>query len=689
MWIQANFYPIPGLDGQVDEVLILHHDVSELMEAKRAAEISLEQFKRIAKHVPIAMQIYDSKGYSAFTNDQHTQVFGCPPPPGYCTLNDSLVEASGNLHLIHAAFEGKPGKLPLFWYNPAHLEGLNASDTQYVGKMGRNCAIETYMIPVLDGSGKVENVIYIFKDVTGELFMQQERERALKERDDAKTLIQNILDQTKAVIYIKDVEGKFIFINAQFCRIFEKSPEDILGKKDHDLFPKEIADEYRKNDLHVQNTHSHIESEETAVHADEKTHTYLSLKFPIRDSTGSLYGVCGISTDVSQHRELEQQLSTAKRMEAVGLLAGGIAHDFNNILAVILLVADTLLIKGTTKETELRKSVDAIKTAAGSAGLLTRKLLLFGRRQLSQPKNTDLGIILSEMKDILSNALGEDIHFSLEVPSDLWPVFVDPVQVEQVLTNLCFNARDAMPKGGELRLSLRNRKVAAGDAKWRIGCPSGDFVELTVSDTGTGIAPEHQERIFEPFFTTKKEAQGSGLGLATVYGIVQGARGDIAVESTLGKGCVFRVCFPKAHGVAAAAPRFDRMETRPHHGKETILLVEDQTMLRQVTVALLRECGYTVIEAKDGKSALAKWKTAGAKVDLVMTDVVMPKMNGADLVRKLSGVKRRRKLKTLFVSAYSGRKLSNHRFPKDGFHFLKKPYTAAELLSKLREVLAN
>jgi two-component system, cell cycle sensor histidine kinase and response regulator CckA len=640
--------------------------------------------KVLAAHVPVGVQIYDSTGHSLFVNEQYIRTFGSPPPPEYCVLEDEIVKTMGGLHLIQKAFAGEITRFPAFWYDPRELKVNEA----YTNKYGRRSAIETQLVPVLDRDSKVTYVIFFHRDVTAELFMQQERERALKERDDAKTLIQRVLDQTKAVIYIKDLEGRFIFVNGQFSRVFGLPPDGVLGKADHDLFPAEHADGFRKNDLHVQSTRSHLEIEETAVHCDGSAHTYLSLKFPLDDSAGKLVGVCGISTDVTQYRMLERELSTAKRFELVGLLAGGVAHNFNNLLGIILLAADTLLMKEGKGKPELRRAVESIKDAAQSASFLTRQLLAFGRQQNFQPSVLDLGTAVSGMKEILANALGEDIRFSAELTADAWPVFADPQHVEQVLVNLCLNARDAMPKGGELRVAVRNAKLGADQGNWRVGKPSGDFVELAIADTGCGMEPSVLDRIFEPFFTTKKEGRGTGLGLATVHGIMQGAGGEIAVESEPGKGSVFHIYFPRMHGEAVSRETRPEPGAETYAGSETILLVEDQGPLRQVTANLLRDHGYTVIEARDGPAALELWKVVSEKVDLIMTDIIMPGMSGVEMVRKLrlpSG----RGLRVLFASAYSQEKLSEHDLDREAVHFIEKPYSAHGLFAKIREALGR
>lgn len=490
----------------------------------------------------------------------------------------------------------------------------------------------------------------------------------MQSRDKLENSLQYVLDQTHAVIYTKNLEGVYLFVNQQYCKIFDIPQERILGKTDYDFFPKEVADGFRKNDLEVRNTNKHVESEEVAIHADGQTHNYLSLKFPLRDSTGRVYGTGGVSTDITQYRKLEEELSRAKRMEALGLLAGGIAHDFNNILGTILLVADTLLVSEKRKNSEWREGVGSIRKAAQSAALMARRLLAFGNRQTRRPENIDLAVVVKGTKKIIEHALGEDVRMKLKIAPPLPAVCIDPSQIEQLMANLCFNAREAMPTGGTLSVTLASAKGG---------------VNLTVEDTGTGISPDALERVFEPFFTTKPDGH-TGLGLATVHAIVKAASGKIEVESQPGVGTKFRVFLPAGDEVSPRRTRGKSKRGAKGRGA-TILLVEDHRGLRRATASILREHGYLVIESAGAKAALKEWKKAGRAIDLVISDIVMPGTSGLEMVQKMK--KASGPVRAVFVSAYSQKKLSDYNLTAKSFSFLEKPYTAEALLGRVNEAL--
>jgi PAS domain S-box-containing protein len=650
-------------------------------------EDPLAVLKALAVHAPVGLQIYDAGGYTLFVNEAHRRIFGATPPPTYSVLRDSHAEQTGVLPLIRRAFAGEATALPLTWYDPRELTNLSPEDAAYVKQHGKAAAIETHLIPVLDRAGQVSYVVFIFKDVTSEALIHEQQQRTLKERDDAQVQFESLLENTRAVVYVKDLEGRYLFANEQFSRIFAQPVGYVLGKRDHEIFSEEVADKFRENDFQVLSSQTHLEAEEVAMHSDGTFHTYISLKFPLKDSRGAPRGLCGISTDITEYRRMERELSSAKRMEAVGLLAGGIAHDFNNILAIIMMVADTLTMTDSAVKPDLQKSMSVIKDAGQRAAALTRSLLAFGRRQKFQPRVLDPGKIIRDLENILHRAVGEDIRLTVDLAPDLWPVTGHPSQIDQILTNLAFNAHEAMPRGGTLTITGRNTTLQPSPGPWKIGRPSGEFIELTVADTGIGIAPAIMDRIFEPFFTTKQEGLRSGLGLATVYGIVQDLGGDIAVESEPGVGATFRIYLPRSDGAAAPSPVKPASALTALRGTETILLVEDQDTLRGITATFLRERGFTVHEARSAPAALALWPGISREVRLVISDIVMPGQNGIELAQALLRAGAPENLKLLFISGYSDRKLSECGFDRAKYQLLEKPYGAAGLLSAIREVL--
>lgn len=404
-----------------------------------------------------------------------------------------------------------------------------------------------------------------------------------------------------------------------------------------------------------------------------------------RNDGGEVTSAIGIASDVTERRQLEAQLNQAQKMEAIGQLAGGIAHDFNNLLTAILGYSELLapVVKGNERH---RKDLEQIRKAAGRATKLTSQLLAFSRRQILQPAVIDLNGLVSDVASLLDRLIGEDIELSLDLDPSLGRTKADPGQIEQVIVNLAVNARDAMPSGGTL--SIQTANIDVDDQFFRrhgFTNESGAtrFVVLSVSDTGTGIDPAVLKHIFEPFFTTKPKGKGTGLGLATVYGIVKQSGGSIWVYSEPGQGTTFKMYMPRTdqpvEADIAAAPR------TPLTGSETILLVEDEEAVRLLSRALLERQGYRVLEAGDAEEAT---RVAGAEpgaIDLLVTDVVMPGLSGPELFQRLSPV--RPSMRVLYLSGYTDEAIVKRGVLKPGTPFLQKPFTATALSIKVRELL--
>jgi len=397
-----------------------------------------------------------------------------------------------------------------------------------------------------------------------------------------------------------------------------------------------------------------------------------------------LTGCVIVFNDVSERKELENQLRQIQKMDAIGQLAGGIAHDFNNAITAILGYAEMILLR-VNKEDPLHRDAKQIVRAAEHSARLTHQLLAFSRKQVLQPRSLDLGEEILELEGLVRRLIGADIKLVTEVAPRLWNATVDPGQIQQVVLNMAVNARDAMPNGGEIHLKLRNTTITAAEAL-RIpdGYP-GEFVLLTISDTGSGMPPEVMKKIFEPFYTTKAPGKGTGLGLATCYGIVKQMGGMISVASELRVGTTFSIYLPKGEISTPANVRTFNEDALPR-GNETILVVEDEEVLRELASQILESLGYCVLLAEDGESALSILEqTAASRIQLVVTDLVMPRMTGRELATRI--IRDFGQMPVLFMSGYTDDQILRNAVEDAEVEFLQKPFTPKGLAHKIREVL--
>jgi signal transduction histidine kinase len=394
-------------------------------------------------------------------------------------------------------------------------------------------------------------------------------------------------------------------------------------------------------------------------------------------------GRLAVARDITERRSLEDQLRQAQKMEGIGRLAGGIAHDFNNLLTAIggrcYLVLDQL-----APDHPLRHDLEIVQDAAERAARLTHQLLAFSRKQVLEPRVLDLTATVADIEPLLQRLIGEDIEVTMTLGSALGSVKVDPGQIEQLIINLAVNARDAMPQGGRLTLLTANVSLDEAYARLHAGVEPGRYVMLVVNDTGHGMDATTQARIFEPFFTTKEEGKGTGLGLATVYGIVKQSNGHIAVESAPGQGATFKIYLPIVDALPTTDAPVKGSGATPR-GSETVLLVEDDEALRSLAREILQVQGYTVLEAGVPGDAMRIAAGHQTPIHLLVTDVVMPQMNGKQLADRLrSG---RPELKVLFMSGYTDSAIVEHGVLEPGIQFLHKPFTPAGLGAKVREAL--
>jgi two-component system, cell cycle sensor histidine kinase and response regulator CckA len=406
---------------------------------------------------------------------------------------------------------------------------------------------------------------------------------------------------------------------------------------------------------------------------------------PLRDHGGNVIGAIETFQDTTERKSIEDQFRQAQKMEAIGTLAGGIAHDFNNILTTIIGNASLALVD-VGKDGRLREEIEEIQTAGERAATLTRQLLAFSRKQIIQPKIVNLNELLIDIEKMLGRLIGEDVDILTIAGSELWQIEADPGQMEQVLVNLVVNARDAMPMGGKITIELANKDLDESYFRNRgiNEVQPNLYVMLAVSDTGSGMDNETQERLFEPFFTTKEQGKGTGLGLSTVYGIIKQNNGFIWVYSEIGKGTTFKVYLPKVKGDTKKEEN-ERTSVSELGGSETVLIVEDDDSLRRLAQRALQQKGYHVLDAENGEDALRICVAHEGAIDLMVTDVVMPKIGGKKTAERLQPLYPNMKL--IYMSGYTDDAIVHHGVLAPGLNFIEKPFSPEGLARKVREVL--
>jgi two-component system cell cycle sensor histidine kinase/response regulator CckA len=418
-----------------------------------------------------------------------------------------------------------------------------------------------------------------------------------------------------------------------------------------------------------------------------KNGTWMTLEStasPVRNGAGVIDKLVIVNRDITGRKRLEEQFQQSQKMEAIGRLSGGVAHDFNNLLGVIIGYAE-IVQEGLRPEHPLRHSADEILAAGKRAAGLTRQLLAFSRQQVLEPQVLDLNVVVLNMESMLRRLIGEDIELSSAMDGTLGVVKADQNQLEQVIMNLAVNARDAMPNGGKLLIETANMEMDdTFITRYPYPVQPGLYVRLTVSDTGVGMDAATRARIFEPFFTTKDKGQGTGLGLSMVYGVVKQSGGYIDVYSEPGMGTTFKIYLPRVDEVMVEG-KAERVLSADLRGHETVLLVEDEPSLRILTRNLLEICGYQVLDAKDGSEAMDISQAQSGEIDLLLTDIVMPGINGRTLADQLTQL--RPKIGVIFMSGYTGQAVGARGILDPGSNFLQKPFTREELARKIREVL--
>ncbi len=569
------------------------------------------------------------------------------------------------------------------FFNRVYRSGTPSTGVDWVitRKDGTRRTIEASVSLRRNVSGEPVGFHGVIRDVTDE----KRTEQALRESEEKYRLIFN---NVPLGIFHYDQAGVIVSCNTKFVDIIGSSREQLIGLNMLKLPDKRLVALIRDS----------LEGKSVLYEGDYHTVTSgrvipIRVRFtPLTSEAGVIQGGIGIGEDITERRaaeveqkKLQAQLIQSQKMESVGRLAGGVAHDFNNMLGVILGRAE-LLLAGMAPDDPHRGSVEAILRAGERSAALTRQLLAFARKQTIQPKVINLNDAIEEMLKMLRRLIGENIRLSWKPGASLWSVKMDPVQVDQILANLCVNAKDAIRDGGEISIETENHRLDEKYCELHAGFVPGDYVMLTVSDTGCGMDRETADRIFEPFFTTKGVGQGTGLGLSTVYGIVKQNGGFINVYSEPGQGTTFRLYFPK-YGESVAGDKVAAQTEIPMASGEKVLLVEDEEVLLEMTKTMLEELGYRVEAKQSPHEALVFLRENPCDANLLLTDVVMPKMSGKELADEV--IKQCEEMKILFMSGYTSNAIAHQGVLDKDVAFIQKPFSIRELAQKLREVLES
>ncbi|MBI4557850.1 MAG: PAS domain S-box protein [Candidatus Hydrogenedentes bacterium] len=536
---------------------------------------------------------------------------------------------------------------------------------------------ELTISPVVSANSDLTHFIGIMKDVTRR---KESEDRLARSEERYRTLVETV----PSIIVVFDCEGRIVEWNREAERAYGWSRDDVLGKRYAKLFAQDRQPEFNAIGKRILSGEI-VRGYERVIRGRDGTEHYLLWNaYRLTDEHDQPVAVVAAGRDITEYRMLEGQFYQAQRLEAVGRLAGGVAHDFNNILTVIMNLSGSLLEDYSTHPAA-RQSLEEIQRATERAASLTRQLLAFSRRQVLQPKVLDLNGVVQGMEKMIRRLIGEDIEFQAVLAPGLCRVKADPGQLEQVIMNLVVNARDAMPTGGRLTIETGNVELDEAYIRTHPSSQAGPAVMLVVSDTGCGMDATTQARIFEPFFTTKEFSKGTGLGLSTVYGIVKQSQGNIWVYSEPGRGTTFKIYLPPVEADLEARPTPKVSLPSTTGRNETVLIVEDEESIRLLLSRFLERNGYKTIAASNGNEALQRCHANGGPIHLVLTDLVLPGMNGSELVQQLQQI--HPGFKTLFMSGYTDHSVFQTGFLGPDTPFLQKPFLLNDLAAKVRAVL--
>jgi PAS domain S-box-containing protein len=670
--IRNTLKPVPSPPSDQD-------GASTALSARAVAEVLLSS--DLLEALPDAIVAVDREGTILQVNSQVQELFGYSRTDLIGKKVELLVpERSRSEHHHHRE---------LFAAMPKIRRMGAGLDLHGRRRNGSEFPVEISLSPVPIGEEII--VLSAIRDISDRKKIEEELKRANEELaqktagqiGEYRARLASIIDSSEDAIIGKNLEGTITSWNRGAQRIYGYAPEEVVGHHISMLAPNDRPDEIPAILQKIARGESTEHYESVRVAKDGR-HLNVSITVsPLRDAAGAIVGASAIARDITGQKRTEDQLRQSQKMEAIGRLAGGVAHDFNNVLGIIN-ACNEFLRDRIDPASETSIYIENIKKATERAASLTRQLLAFSRKQVVKPVILDLNHRLRDISKLLRPLMGDDVEVVVVPRSQSAVVEADPSQLDQIVVNLAVNARDAMPHGGKFILETDVTEVDQSFAQQHPPLAVGKYVMLVASDNGSGMDRTVLSRIFEPFFTTKEPGKGTGLGLATVYGIVKQSGGHILAYSEPGRGTTFRVYLPSAEHKIASDSAAEVESMVPKRQGTTILLVEDDEIMRSLTRQLLREQGYNVVEATNGKSALEWVQSHAGQYDLLLTDVVMPGMSGPELASHLIGM--RPTLKVVYMSGYTGELIAGRDTLKDGV-LIEKPFTRRALLNALHQAL--
>jgi two-component system, cell cycle sensor histidine kinase and response regulator CckA len=644
-----------------------HRDITDHKKEENALRESEERFRQIAETIDEIFWIVDlDKGEMVYLSPSHERITGYPREYFYHGGNAfSQTAHPDDREKVASQFSLIKSGQPLDY---EHRVIRPDKSIRHLWVRG---------FPVVDNTGAIKSYVGITQDVTAWRAAEEELKQS---REHLNQIINHIRDP----IWVKDEQHRFVLVNNAFCTFSNLPKEGVLGKTDSGLIPEDVSDALWEMDEAVLQTGIDTETEESFTDGRGENRILITKKALLTDRKGGKQLV-GVVRDITEHKRLEAQFMQSQKMEAVGVLAGGVAHDFNNMLSVIKGYTE-LSIESLRENDPMRSDLEQIAKAAQRAVSLTSQLLAFSRKQMLQPEVLNLNAVVIDMSTMLRRLIGEDIDLIEVAQPDLGIINADPGQIQQIIMNIAVNARDAMPHGGKFTIETANVDLDENYCRRHLPLKAGPYIMMAISDNGVGMDTATQAHIFEPFFTTKEKGKGTGLGLSTVYGIVKQSNGSIWVYSEPGQGTTFKIYFPRMEGTVVAYENKNQSE-EVLRGGETILVAEDESSVRSLIVRVLRKQGYSVLEALDGIEALQVARNCSGKIDLIVTDVVMPRLRGTELVSQLETI--RPGIKALYLSGYTDGAIVHHGMLDSKVEFLQKPFTVERLVRKVREVIGS